>query len=270
MNESALDFVEGFKKLLEENRIEQAKTDRLREEQQQLTKEIETLAKKRTSILTDIDKHKQDTLVEIERGRLNADRIFKQENTRLELQNRLQQETATYQKATEDKQRQKENELLAKEEALNEREKKLVCREVDANIKETKLNEIGENQIVTEAKNKSVLERIAQETKNLKIEKEDIKTSMAYLKDAQIKAQQEQDKIKVLTQENEKVLKEIEAEQKKLEKKQIEVGKQLQELDVRITVADKKQKDLNDKEKTLQAMKVEIDFKLAKIESAKK
>ena len=80
----SLNFIDDFKKMMAE--LEQAKSgvSILEGEKQQLIQEIEKLTKDKIIILAGIEQEKQKALAGIEVERKNTNRVFKQENDRLD------------------------------------------------------------------------------------------------------------------------------------------------------------------------------------------
>ena len=259
----ALDFVKNFEDLIKKNDEEQRKSYSLSTTRDALEKEIEVLLGKKKSIETQIEAKLKVCDKEIIERKENAERIICQENDRLtKLSDKLETQRKE-QEGTESRQRQEQVQLDEKERILFEKESSLKHREVDIEVKREQIKKDKEELASFNMCVRQERERIEKDNRGIGEAKIGIRDAEMALHKANELLQNERDSLNISQVEQEKLKKQNLDDSIAINKEWDRIAKEKKDIEALIVNLTKQQKDNDDKEKALQAMKIEIDFKMA-------
>lgn len=268
-DKSALGFIDDFKKLLEENDTQQRRVNALRGEEQELTASIERLKKELDSLTITLRVKEEECLNRIRLAQENSDRVFRQESARHDRVNADLEAREAKVAALEPKLRQLQTELDQKHIELLAFGNKLKHLEIETREAQDEATRIQQENILNSAKIATERASLVKEQASLEAGKCDLNEHLHIYKTGCCELQAKSAQIKCEREELENDKRQLKREQEKVSELYSDIAKQKKEIETQNALLDEKRKNNNDKERSINAMKIELDFKIAQLERGK-
>jgi len=265
----ASEFLLNFDALLKANKEEEMKSVSLKSVRNALETEIKELVAKKTSLEVQIKEDIAQCSKEISIRKEQAERNFETERIRLANLSRQLEEQKVDQGKIETTQRQRESELNERERLLNEKDIGFNHKEVDLKAKEEQIKKDYQTIAFEKNENKRNLQSVNDQLYGIEQTQQGIKDNLNEFKKQQLVLREAEVKL-------ENKAKEVEAERlKNVEDKQElatireQLSKDQNQVNASLNILSKQKKDNEDKEAALKAMKIDLDFKIAKLKMQK-
>lgn len=263
------DQIKDFEKLLKQKGILTAQVDEMTRQCEQLTEEHRNLNSMLTAIHVGIHKKEEESNERIKEYNDAQGAVVGKELKRLQALEKKTNQLCQDEADTARLQKQRDNELAAREQARIEERSELDKRQTDLNAQEERLKIQQDEVSVQLGQTTSKLRKIEQLKKETEELIQDANDAKKHNRNNRLKNEKRVEELDAYKQELDGIKIESENYLEKISEKEADLQKKWAEYNEVKAIVDKRAKDTQDLKRGLEAEKTELAFQLAKVKGKK-